>query len=301
MSMLIEAMYFKSLRFITGLLFFASIASAADELAPPALDKNKEPSRLPQPVAPAPPPIEQDPALKPPAIERVGGDDYKMGEIKFNRATKIIQFPCFVNMDEGQIEYALVHEQGKVHESLLATKVEPIHLQTVLLLCGYRTDDEDMFKEAMVRLKEYGIVLGAPDPDKKAEAPPGEDKKGEDKKAPRLNRFVIEVSWKDAEGKEQRAPLHDWALNIDTKKPMETDYWVFNGSYVREGVFAAQQDHDFFAIYRDVNAIANNPSKDALRDDPWMAYKEKVPAKGTAVTLMISPWVEDKKSETKGK
>ena len=59
---------------------------------------------------------------------------YMAGAITIVAADHSVRFPAEVNMAGGIIEYALVHEGGKVHESLLSTKVSPLELNVALLL-----------------------------------------------------------------------------------------------------------------------------------------------------------------------
>ena len=40
-----------------------------------------------------------------------------------NRLTRTIRFPAVINMREGLLEFVIVHDKGKVHESLLRTAI----------------------------------------------------------------------------------------------------------------------------------------------------------------------------------
>ena len=51
---------------------------------------------------------------------------------------KLVAFPAKVNQLVGLIEYALVTETGKVHESFLSTKVKPSDIHAGLLLLGVK-------------------------------------------------------------------------------------------------------------------------------------------------------------------
>lgn len=70
----------------------------------------------------------------PPQVSDLGDGRYSLGEIHINAREHSIRFPALVNMDGGLIEYALVHESGKTHESLLRTHIAPMEIQTALLL-----------------------------------------------------------------------------------------------------------------------------------------------------------------------
>jgi hypothetical protein len=58
-----------------------------------------------------------------------------VGEVKVDPRARTVSFPAQVNQRSGAIEYLLVHETGKVHESLFRTSVPPqqIHLGALLL------------------------------------------------------------------------------------------------------------------------------------------------------------------------
>jgi hypothetical protein len=48
-----------------------------------------------------------------------------------------LRFPARVNQREGPVEYLLVQDTGKVHESVLATAVRPADLHAAALLLGW--------------------------------------------------------------------------------------------------------------------------------------------------------------------
>lgn len=50
-------------------------------------------------------------------------NDVKLGTVRIDAAQRAISFPAEVNQRVGLVEYLLVHESGKVHESILRTKV----------------------------------------------------------------------------------------------------------------------------------------------------------------------------------
>ena len=55
---------------------------------------------------------------------KVSEEEYKLGKLSFNPKTREIWFPCRVNQNEVLLEFAICDEfRGKLHESLLSTKV----------------------------------------------------------------------------------------------------------------------------------------------------------------------------------
>ena len=59
---------------------------------------------------------------------------YRVETILLDKNRNQVSFPAVVNQVHGLVEYGIVHENGKTHESLFRTKVRPIHLNFVLLL-----------------------------------------------------------------------------------------------------------------------------------------------------------------------
>jgi hypothetical protein len=51
-------------------------------------------------------------------ITRLENGNMQIGEVTFDPKTRQIRVPCSFNMVEGLLEFALVHENGKIHESL---------------------------------------------------------------------------------------------------------------------------------------------------------------------------------------
>lgn len=224
------------------------------------------------------PPPRNPPTGKPPeksAIKKIGGTSYEIGGILFDGASRVIRVPCAVNMTEGVIEYALVSETGKTHESLLKTKVKPFDLQIALLLCRYEPHPGELIN-----------TLVNPPPELRAMA----ERKME---RPGANRLKISVEWKDAGGKEHSAGLTDWIHSDKDGKPMNSPWWIFNGADVGDGIFSAELDGSFISVHFDLVSLMGNPAKGIDNDQNWEIESKKVPAVDTAVTLIISPVPDD--------
>jgi hypothetical protein len=56
------------------------------------------------------------------------------GDVKVDARARTISFPAQVNMRNGQIEYLVVHEAGKIHESIFKTAVSPKQVHAAALL-----------------------------------------------------------------------------------------------------------------------------------------------------------------------
>lgn len=222
-----------------------------------------EPSTLPapdQPVAPAEPPIKE-----------LDADRVQIGDVILNKKTREIRFPAAVNMADGELlEFALVHTNGKVHESLLVTDVSATNINLAFKLLRY---------PASIEL--YGIV--EKDGTMSNEFP----KVADDVKA--ASRVNISVEWEDA-GKTKKNNINDWIAHGTTGEQMPAaDPWVYGGSRVREGKFVPDVTGDYIAIFLSNAALINFPGKDNDSDEVWLPFPKRVPPLGTKVTVIISP------------
>ena len=59
---------------------------------------------------------------------------YRFGGITIDQKKRMLEFNATCNQRNGLIEYALVHESGKTHESPFRTKVRPQVLHACFLL-----------------------------------------------------------------------------------------------------------------------------------------------------------------------
>jgi hypothetical protein len=57
-----------------------------------------------------------------------------LGKVTVDAKGRAISFPARVNMREGQVEYLLVHDSGKVHESIFRTDVMAAEIHAAALL-----------------------------------------------------------------------------------------------------------------------------------------------------------------------
>lgn len=210
-----------------------------------------------------------DPAPAKPEVKQTGANEFEIGGIKFNGTTREIRVPTVVNYKQLPIEYMLVHETGKVHESVLKTTINASDLQVAVLLCHYEPGTEG---------------LAHP------EAPPDFTPiKPVPLKTPGANRMKIEVEWK-AGDETKREPLSEWMLNSDTRKPPpDLGVWIFSGSFVDHDGFAAQAQGSIICSYLDRAAMINSPAKGNWDDNLWISNPAKIPDEGTPVTVIISP------------
>ena len=193
------------------------------------------------------------------AVEKLPDGRLKLLDLTFDPTTREIRFPAAVNMTEGLLEFLIVHERGKIHESLLSTRISPTHLNVVLKLLRY---------EPSQRL--YSIENPQP---------------ADDEEASRLN---FEVEWIE-NGETRRANLREWVSHAVTETAMPTAPWIYGGSFIQNGNFLAEATGDLVAIYLSDAALINYDGKENGNDEVWFPYPRRVPAVGTPVTVIISP------------
>jgi hypothetical protein len=225
------------------------LAAATAAAAPPAA-----PQQLPTFGLPAPP--AQNASSNSPAFRHIAGAIFALGDVRLDKEKRTIILPAFVNMTEGAVEYALVHNSGKVHESVLKTGADPLHVHLARLL---------VWPESEARPLQTGP------------APP------RDLIGPKI---VIQVAWTQ-DGAPKTAPLEDLVWNTLAKAQMMRGPWVFNGSRVVESTFLAQRDGSIVAIYADPDALVNNPRPGRNDDEIWTVNSKLVPPLGTPVTVTL--------------
>jgi len=227
------------------------------------------------PAKPAAAPV--DPAK---AIQRIEGDRFQCGLIEFHQKTREIRLPGKVNIREGPLEYVLVHESGKVHESLLSTAVRPTELNIVLLLLNWKKSEAFFdFSEP-----ERGGV-----PVKNAQNPPA-------------SQLEMHVEWKDKEGKVQTVRVENWMHQIEKRAKVSEGPFIYTGSLIMpDGRWLAEDTGSIMALYVDPGSMFNNPREGNDLDDVWIP-DPTVPAKETPVTIVLKPVpvaAPEKKPESK--
>ncbi|NNE90495.1 MAG: hypothetical protein HKN23_02510 [Verrucomicrobiales bacterium] len=206
-----------------------------------------------------------------PRITKIGDSRFKLGEIEFDAKTKEIFIPTVVNKREGgPIEYLLVHENGKIHESILVTDVSPLHLQIVLKLLKYKGGYGNVFDPLLPAAEQVGTDLNnGQQLDVVAKwTPKSESGDGESPEPVTMN-------------------LCTWIIDGADAKPMPVEPWTYTGSEVRRGNYMAEVEGSLIATYLDPVAIFNMTRKGADRDDRWGANGEAIPEIGQRVTVIL--------------
>ncbi|MEN3943048.1 YdjY domain-containing protein [Prosthecobacter sp. SYSU 5D2] len=203
-------------------------------------------------------------------LKKLSATEYDLDGIRINAATREVRIPTQVELKQAPLEYMLVHETGKTHESVLTTAVSPTAVQVALLLANYQAATE-------------GLLTKVPEEERPKiwkEEPPAK---------PGANRVKIEVEWKVGE-ETKKTPLSQWVQNSDTRKPPpDLETWVFNGSYMDERGFIGEHEGSIIAVWLDRGALMNSPAEGAWDDSLWISLPANIPDEGTPVTVIITP------------
>lgn len=220
---------------------------------PPAGEAGPPPAPGLPPVSP-PPPAAGMPAGSPPALTYVAPGVFEIGRCRITKAEGKVEFPASVNMKEGLIEYLVVGDSGKLHESLLRTEVEPYALQVALLLSG--------LEGSLTPLSFQGEA-----------------------KLPTGDAIDILVAWQE-KGKDHTARIEE--LVLQGKESAGPVPWVFTGSLVSDGVFVAQAEKSIIAVFHDPTAMIDHRLPGGANDEIWTVNSQVTPAVGTPMMVTIT-------------
>lgn len=194
-----------------------------------------------------------------------------VGPVVVDRKARTITIPARVNLLRGPLEYALVAESGKVHESLFATAATPEQVHVAALLLGMKANRGEALPDGGLRIPAAGAV-------------------------------TVEVTWKK-HGPDARHALE--ALVVEAappgtdgeepqQVPLAAGAWHYNGSRFHSGRFMASQEGSFIALISDQAALVNNPRPGRMRDDRHFAHTKLLPPVRTPVHLVLT--LPDKKT-----
>lgn len=204
-----------------------------------------------------------------PEVKKLGGSLYQIGQITFDSDKAEIYIPTTLHHNEVIMEYVLCTDIGKVHETLLLTKISPFNLNVIFKLLNYQES-----KELFPILNKDFIPT--------SELHPASD---EQKKH---SRFSITATWGEG-AKKITYPIEKLFSHTngsgDTMPPAP---WVYGGSYMHNGLFRPEATGDIIAILTDRTAIANYSGETRNDDTLWVPNKEILPALGSQIILTLT-------------
>jgi len=164
---------------------------------------------------------------------------------------------------KGMVEYVACAPGGKGYESIFICTVDPLALYE--------------------GLKRIGLKAGKP---------AYEDDDG-NMHLPKGDRLRLHVEW-TVGGKERRAPIENFILDVKTGRPMRTVEWVFTGSSkgwdpeTEKDVLEVAINKNLISLHHeDRSVLVQNPLKDAQESHRYKAYLKALPKAGTPVTLVF--------------
>ncbi len=195
------------------------------------------------------------------AIQQTGEGEYAIGSVKVNAKDRTISLPAAVNMDRGPIEFLLVTDKGKTHESLFSTTASPQNLHIAALLLGV--------KQPKLKVQPDGGL-----------------------KVPASNAVDVEVTW-ETNGPPARHRLEHLVLengrpgDEGKAKRMSDRSWLYAGSYFAFDHFAAQQEGTFISLISDPAALVTNAGSSRGRDDIFSPNHRVLPVVQSPVTITL--------------
>ncbi len=186
--------------------------------------------------------------------------------VRFLPKERRLEVSGWVNMQKGLVEVFACTPDGKTHESVLVLDCVPSGLHAGLLALG---------------LEAGTPVEGGTEAVYKPPAGP---------------KVLVQVRWKDGEGKERAARAEEWIWNKKEEKPMAPAAWLFTGSFQQavsgnqqETTYAANYIKSLVTTYHDASTILENPLPEGRDDTIFYANEKAVPPPGTPVTAVFSP------------
>jgi hypothetical protein len=196
----------------------------------------------------------QDSSMVPPQVERINERFYRVGNVLLDSGDRTLYVPARVNMSEGLVELLACGEMGKTHESVLVVDAQPWHIQVSLLLLG---------------LEPGGGLEYQGDP-----------------QTPKGDSVWIWVEWADA-GSWKMVRGEDLVFDSTRTDHMEYTAWVFSGSLIVDGRFAAGIEQSIVTTYHDPMTILDNPLPSGGDDTVYYVNSSVVPAVGHPVVLIF--------------
>jgi hypothetical protein len=203
-------------------------------------------------------------------IRQSGPGLFEIGKLRLDQAKRTITFPAVVNLRQGPIEYVLVTDYGKIHESLLRTEVNPYSIQVALLLLGAIPPATNS------PLPSTSSARSGHAPQVTSGSPIG-----------------IEISWTEKKRVRRRA-VGNFVWDRSAKSRLGKGKWYFCGSALRPDGFAAQLDGSIITVIDDMDAIIGSRAKNREDDDNWLAYGSSLPPAESTVEVVLSVSRQDR-------
>lgn len=206
---------------------------------------------------------------KVPEVKQIDAVRFQLGSIEINSEKRTITFPAKVEQNEVLLEYLLVTPQGKVHESLFSTSINPLELNIAMKLLGYQ-ESKELIPILDKNYESTGVYF-----------------KAEDALATQLSRLSISVQWETG-GKQVRYHPNQLIHIESTGASMPDAPWIYSGSELNKGKLQAAISGDIIAIFTDRTALINYSGEGREDDTIWLPNKKLIPPLGTPVIVTLT-------------
>ena len=210
------------------------------------------------------------PSSVPGKVQRIDEDHYLVGGVTLRKSTREISFDARVNQTGGLIEFLLVTEKGKIHESIFSCAASPTDLNVAFKLLDYPSSPE-LFEIVGPDYRPTGKF-----PEVTQEVKTGA-------------RLAISATWQGG-GVEKVSSVNELVKNTATGALMPPGAWLYTGSLIHQGVFRAEVTGDIIAVFSNPTAMINYPGDARTNDEVWSVNPGSLPAKGTPVRITIKPF-----------
>lgn len=197
-------------------------------------------------------------------LKKINDHLYMLNDMEINTNENYISIPCEVNMAVGLLEVLLCRPEGKVHESLLVTKISPLEFQTAMLLLGLDPVNEI-----------------PNDPSKS-------DSLSSFKTIQTLGDSVLMFVELEKDGKQIREPIESLIRDERTKTALNQGSWLFKGAATHwEGFVIVDNNVTIISTYSDPIALMEINSSSKFNDELFYVNEEAKLTKGQPVELII--------------
>jgi hypothetical protein len=191
-----------------------------------------------------------------------GGDKVgKMPHLEFNVTRHQVRVECEALAVNAPLEFFCCLSGTNEHESVLRSAVRPSDMHAALLAIGLKPGEPMSYSEAS---KKWFPPHGPP--------------------------LSIGVEFEKA-GKKVTYPAYRWLRDVKTKKECKSFSWVFCGSRVKDGRYAADDTGYIVSIVNFDFVIIDIPEFASSNNDllEWERNPDLMPEKGTKVWMVIEP------------
>ena len=221
------------------------------------------------PVAPVSPVVcgdsVQSTDLKP--LKTIGDNPDDPAAVWYDDALKRVYIKGLFCLERGVLEFVIVGDAGKTHESVIQARSAPIDIAYALLVCGfpYSVSFRSVLGDDGTEYRQfYGQAVD----------------------------IFIEYA---QDGVTKRKPARTFIENAKTNALMTDIPWIFTGSrYITDPgtgnrYFLANIERNIAAVFFDPASLLNTPLNTGYDDTYYRIKEDAIPPKGTPALVIFQP------------